>query len=83
MRKFFLHAAITLFLLWLSIVLLGPKIDEICVEGRLSAEQAEAVTSLKWNKCPKYRVNGCKVEEDDRILAASCSKFSRMIFLRD
>lgn len=72
-----------LLFIWLVIVLLGGKIDEICVEGKFSAVQAEAVNSLPWGKCPGYRDGNCQVEEGDRMLARECSELSRSFFLRN
>ncbi len=83
MGKFLTHAIITIFLLWLGISLIGGKIDEICVEGKFSAVQAEAVNSLPWGKCPGYRNGDCRVKEGDRMLAKECSELSRSFFLRN
>ena len=80
---FLKYAAFTILVLWLGIVLAGRQIDILCIEGRVSAEQAEAVNSTPWSKCPKYRNGDCRVEEGDRILVRECSELSKSIFLQD
>lgn len=58
----------------------GQYVDAVCVEGRLSRTQAEAVTALEWKKCPKYRVRqsgGCRAEKGDRVIVRECSRFMR------
>ena len=81
MKLFFIHAVITLVLLWATIVALGSSIDGVCVEGRLSVAQAEALNSLPWGKCPGYRNGNCKAEERDRVLVGECSEFSKTLSL--
>lgn len=83
LRSFFRHALITLLLLWAFLSFFGGEIDKICLEGRFSAVQAEAVNSLPWGKCPSYRNGNCRVEEGDRMLARECSEVSRFFFLQD
>lgn len=64
----------------------GKKIDSICVEGRLSQAQAEAINELPWEKCPGYRraANGkCEADLNDRIIARECSEFGRKVAFRD
>ena len=59
--------------------IIGPAFDKTCVEGRLSAEQAEAVNGLEWRKCPSYREE-CLAEANDRVIKRKCSEFSRRFF---
>jgi len=72
-----------LLFVWLNVVLWGGAyFDNVCIEGRLSAEQAEAINSEEWGKCPSYRDGDCKAEEKDRVLKHFCSKFSRKLTVR-
>ena len=74
---FFGQLALLLFV-WLNIVLWGGRyFDSICIEGRLSVDQANIVSSAEWNKC----VGDCTAEENDRVLKHHCSSFSRNFFL--
>ena len=97
MIRFLVHTAILLALVWAFITFGGGKwIDSICVEGRLSQAQVEAINSLKWEKCPGYRrraivthvagqdpTGKCKAEVNDRVVIRECSQLSRAFFLRD
>ena len=78
MQKFNKTIVIILLLL-LGTYLIGPIFDKICIEGRLSQEQAKAINELKWEKCPSYRKE-CRAELNDRIIKRKCSEFSRRIF---
>jgi hypothetical protein len=59
----------------------GPSwIDHECIKGRLSAQQAEAVSRGPWGHLPHYNRDAdgeCKdcPAAEDRILAAKCSDF--------
>jgi hypothetical protein len=81
-KLFLLHAAITIFILWASIMTLGGWFDSICVEGRLSEEQANALNEMDWEKCPSYRRGACLAEAGDRIIIRECSELSRKVFLQ-
>jgi hypothetical protein len=73
-----------LLFIWFNIVLWGGSyFDSICVEGRLSTEQAETLNNVQWGKCPTYRNGDCEAEENDRILKHYCSSFLRDLFLLD
>jgi hypothetical protein len=73
------QAGLLLFV-WLNIVLWGGRyFDSVCIEGRLSADQANIITVSKWNKC----TGDCVAEENDRVLKHYCSSFSRNFFLFD
>jgi hypothetical protein len=69
----------------------GAYFDSICVEGRLSYEQVEAINSLSWDRCPKYRQSAidrgeygqCKADVRDRVIVRECSEFFRSGTLRD
>lgn len=82
MLRFFLHAALTLLLLWATIMFTGGWFDSLCVEGRLSAEQAEALNQMDWEKCPGYRQDVCLAEAGDRVVVRECSELSRKVFLQ-
>ncbi len=70
-----------LLFIWLSIVLWGGRyFDSVCIEGRLSGEQAEVINHAEWGKCPRAR---CEVEKNDRVLKHYCSSFTRNLFLFD
>jgi len=72
-----------LLFIWLNIVLWGGRyFDSVCIEGRLSAEQAETINNEQWGKCPSLYGN-CEAEENDRVLRYACSEFSRNLFLFD
>ena len=76
---FFGQLGLVLFV-WLNIVLWGGRyFDSVCIEGRLSVDQANIVSSAEWNKC----LGDCKAEENDRVLKHYCSSFSRNFFLFD
>lgn len=77
------HFVLFTALLFGGLVVSGPYIDSICVEGRLSTEQAEAINHFAWKKCPKYRDGVCRAKKKDRILLRECSEFSRKILFRD
>ncbi len=69
-----------LLFIWLNIVLWGGRyFDSVCIEGRLSVEQAEIINSVKWDKCS----GDCQAEKNDRVLKHYCSSFSRNFFLFD
>ena len=70
-----------LLFIWLNIVLWGGRyFDSVCIEGRLSGEQAETINSAEWGKCPSLN---CEAEKNDRVLRYACSAFSRNLFLFD
>ncbi len=88
MFRFLRHTMILLVLVWAWLAVFGGArwIDSICTEGRLSQAQVEALNSLEWERCPKYRqrsVGGCTAEINDRVVIRECSKLSRVFFLRD
>jgi len=69
-----------LLFVWLNVVLWGGRyFDSVCIEGRLSAEQATAISSAEWSKCS----GDCQAEKNDRVLKHYCSSFSRNFFLFD
>ena len=81
MLRFLKHVLIMLAVLWVGISFyIGGKFDEICIEGRLSSEQAEVINLLHWGKCPKYRHDECMAEAGDRVLVGECSKFFKTIW---
>jgi hypothetical protein len=81
--RFLIHAAVTLFILWAGVMMSGGYFDSICVEGRLSAEQAEVLNQMDWEKCPSYRQgSGCLAEAGDRVIIRECSELSRKFFLQ-
>ncbi len=54
----------------------GKIIDTICIEGRLSQEQCDAINELEWEYCPKYRERyqeGCTCEHRDRVFSKDCA----------
>lgn len=63
----------------------GPsKIDEECIKGRLSKEQAAEINKGPWGHLPLYNqdANGqCKdcAQETDRVLSAKCSNLVKRI----
>ena len=77
------HFIIFIGLLFVLLMVSGPYLDSICVEGRISRKQAAAINANGWNKCPKYRNGNCQAEKKDRILIWECSELSRKILLRD
>ena len=73
-----------LLFIWLNIVLWGGRyFDSVCVEGRLSVEQVEALNNVQWGMCPTFRNGVCEAETNDRILKHYCSSFTRNLFLFD
>jgi hypothetical protein len=82
MMKVLLGQLGLLLFIWINIVLWGGRyFDQSCIEGRVSAEQAEVLNGKEWGKCPFYR-SPCVAEENDRVLKHQCSEFSRHLFLR-
>jgi len=67
----------------------GPSwVDEECIKGRLSSEQAEQVNRGPWGHLPTYNRNPegrCEhcAEAGDRILAARCSKVLKEVTLHE
>ena len=80
--KLFGKVLIILAAVWLIIFSFGKEFDKICIEGRLSAAQAEAVSQMDWGKCPKYNNGECQAVERDRIFKGECSEFFRTLFFR-
>ena len=67
----------------------GPSfIDEECIKGRISREQADAINEGPWEHLPSYnrdaegKCKDCAVETD-RIFSAKCSRFIKEITLDD
>ncbi len=56
---------------------MAKEFDRACVEGRLSAAQAEAINAQDWEKCPKYRNGVCLAARDDRVIRRECSELLR------
>lgn len=54
------------------------KIDEACVVGRLSQEQADAINELGWEKCGR-----CVAKVNDRVVVRECSEILRAVEGRD
>ena len=70
-----------LLIIWAVITFyLGSAVDEVCVEGRLSAEQARVLSSMEWGHCPSYRNGNCVAEENDRVWVGQCSEFSKFLW---
>jgi hypothetical protein len=67
----------------------GPSfIDEECIKGRISKEQAAEINEGPWEHLPTYNRDAdgkCKncAEETDRILSAKCSRFIKEMTLHD
>ncbi len=81
MLRFLKHVGIILILMWAAITFfVGDRFDEICIEGRISTEQAEMINTSHWYKCPKYREGECVAEENDRVLARECSEFFKLLW---
>jgi len=75
---------IFLFFIWLAIsIVVGDKFDEVCVEGQISAEQAEVINNLEWKRCPTYRNGTCVAEAGDRVLVGQCSEFFKFVWRPD
>lgn len=77
---FLIDAMLFLALVWSVIFLSDGAVDTICIEGRLSEAQAQAINQTEWDKCPKYRNGNCQAEKEDRVLARECSEFSKKVF---
>ena len=81
MLRFLKHTGILLALVWVVITLgVGSEFDRICIEGRLSSEQAVMLNASDWGRCPNYRDNMCEAEERDRVLAGECSEFFKFLW---
>ena len=57
----------------------AQEFDRACVEGRLSAAQAEAINAQDWEKCPKYRSGLCLAAPGDRVIRRECSELLRSL----
>jgi hypothetical protein len=57
----------------------GKAFDSVCIEGRLSAEQARVLSSMEWGHCPSYRNGSCVAEENDRVFVGQCSEASKFL----
>ena len=81
MTRFFLHITLFLVLVWASITyVISEPFDEICMEGVLSAEQAQVLNLMKWGHCPSYRNGECRAEENDRVFVGQCSEASKFLW---
>lgn len=81
MLRFAKHTAILLALAWTAITLgVGAEFDRVCVEGRLSAEQARALNAGTWGHCPSYRDEDCVAKEKDRVFVGECSEFFKFLW---
>jgi len=62
----------------------GHWVDERCIKGRLSEEQAKEINEGPWGHLPTYNRDAegkclhC-AEAQDRVLAAACSDFLKRI----
>lgn len=80
-KRFVKNVLLFLVLVWFAIVYgIDSRFDETCIEGRLSAEQAEAINSLEWDKCPSYRNGECRAEWNDRVFVGQCSEASKFLW---
>lgn len=67
----------------------GPSfIDEECIKGRISKQQAAAINEGPWEHLPTYNRGPdgkCKncAEEMDRVFSAKCSQFIKEATLHD
>jgi hypothetical protein len=72
----------------------SDAVESLCIKGRLSAEQATAVNAREWNRTPGYCAgqtyddksgdpqegqSDCQAREFDRVLAADCSNFGKVL----
>lgn len=72
----------------------SDAIESACIKGRISEAQAQAINERPWSRNPGYcRGNSytddegevregeshCRAEPDDRVLAAHCAAFSRIV----
>lgn len=86
------HLAATRFALLAAVLLAtmlsgcrGPSvIDEECIKGRLSPQQAAEINQGPWGHLPSYNNNGegqCRdcAQEGDRVLSAKCSNFVKRL----
>jgi len=81
MLRFLKHAGIFLVLIWAAITLgVGAEFDKICIEGRISAEQAVMLNATDWGRCPNYRDGECEAAERDRVLSGECSEFFKFLW---
>ncbi len=81
MLRFLRHAVILLLLAWTVITLgVGFEFDKVCIEGRLSAEQAVMLNATDWGRCPDYRNGECEAAEKDRVFAGECSEFFKFLW---
>ena len=82
--RWFKPVAFVLVAVWLFIsTYMGGKFDEICVEGRLSAEQARVLSEMEWGHCPSYRNGNCVAEANDRVFVGQCSEFTKFLWRPD
>lgn len=82
MFRFLKHILIFLVLIWAIITFgAGQEFDKICIEGRLSAEQAAVINDVDWGYCPVNRLGMlCKAAENDRVFIGQCSEFFKFLW---
>ncbi len=98
---FALNAFILGFLVMLAMATpehIGDAFESLCIKGRISVEQAEAINAVSWRHTPTYcedeagiDKNGkpyigqsdCRARQYDRILRAECSHFGKMAMRGD
>ena len=83
----FKHFVLFILIIWAVLALGGGEyIDQRCIEGRFSEQQAAIHNLQVWGKCPTYRTRGgltCQARERDRVLKHQCSEFGRDFTLRN
>ena len=78
---FFGHSLLFLVLVWAFITYYADsRFDAICIEGRLSAEQAEVINDMEWGHCPSYRHGKCEAKENHRVFVGQCSEFTKFLW---
>lgn len=81
MLRFLKHIGIFLVLIWVTITLgAGFEFDKVCIEGRLSAEQAVVINATDWGWCPPDRNDECEAAERDRVFTGECSEFFKFLW---
>lgn len=65
-----------------NITEISKKADRLCIVGRLSQEQVDAIAGLPWGHKKRLDAGGL-IRPGDRVLNKYCSQFLRELYGRN
>ena len=65
-----------------NITEISKRVDRLCIVGRLSGEQVEAIAALPWGHKTRLDAGG-GLRPGDRVLNKYCSQFLRELYGRN